>query len=397
MSNIIEYVERNHASFAEKPLTRVDSLVFSWLAYLRIPESNPASLTPEGTSLAELAAPSNLLDLVAPLHDPWQSEALLKACAASPRFANVKVCLGVDEWSRTAEKQFCALTFKMAEGAYVAYRGTDDTIVGWKENFNMAFQTQTPAQAEATAYLERVARETEGPLWVGGHSKGGNLAVYAVQTCDALMRLRVERCFAHDAPGFTDQTAMQPGWGGADSLIDRTIPEESLVGLLLGNHGADPVIVRSTNPGILQHAAFSWVVDGEDFATAGALSYDSYRRNKRLHAWLSTLSNEERERWVEIFYKLVQAMGEVTFSGLVDSISNGSLQFALQRLDNLPVEDRDFFLEKSEDLVATLLLGAAPTNPETPTERADDAVDKVDDITARFNDRAAKLDKLLGL
>ena len=404
MGNIIDYVKASTESFAQRPLNRVDSLVLSWLAYMRIPEEVPESCTTEGISIARLGNQFDVLGLVAPLHDAKRSEELLRACAISPRFAQISACRSVDTWSRAGEIQFSATTFALpaepgttALGAYVAFRGTDDTIVGWKENFNMAFHDAVPSQTAAQEYLDQVALLVDGPLWVGGHSKGGNLATFALNTCSASTRGRIERCFAHDAPGFTSQTIASADWAGADELLDKTVPEESIIGLLFDEQVQGMTVVKSTNPGILQHAPFSWVVDGTDFATAHAVSYDSYRRNKRLNAWIATLDAPSRERFVEVLYKLVQSSGEVTFSGLMDTLDDGSLDLMLRRLDGLPDADRNFFVDEVKDLVATLLLGPAPTNPETPTERADDASSKLDDATARFHDSMSKMDKYLGL
>lgn len=400
MASIVDYVRACNDSFADVPLGQVDSLVFSWLAYAHIPEEVAAAATDEGIALAQVGAlpASEILGLVAPMYDYRSSEELLKACAASPRFGQVAAARCVDTWSREGEVQFSATTFVLpdGQGAYVAFRGTDDTLVGWKENFNMAFQT-IPAQTNARDYLEQVAAGVQGPLWVGGHSKGGNLAVYALNTCTQQVRDRVKRCFAHDAPGFTDQVRSECSWAGADDAVDKTIPEESLVGLLFEDNAQGVTVVKSTNPGILQHSPFSWVVEGADFATASAVSYDSYRKNKRLNAWLGTFDAQQRERLVGVLYKLANATGEVTLSGITGTLSDGSLDLALRRLDGLPEADRAFFTEAVEDLVATMLLGPAPANPQTPTERANAAADKIDDLSARMDDRLSKLDKYLGL
>lgn len=408
MANIIDYVNNTQVSFAEQPLNRVDSLVFSWLAYMRIPEEIEAACTPEGVSIASIGLSSGqtLLGLTAPVYDTAATEELLKACATSARFADVTVCHAVDTWSRHTEVQFSAVTFLLPGapdapsseplGAYVAFRGTDDTLVGWKENFNMAFQT-IPAQTAATEYIDNIARSVTAPLWLGGHSKGGNLAVYALNTCSAATRQRIKKCFAHDAPGFTDETRAAAQWAHADEMVDKTIPEESIVGLLFDKQTRDVTVVKSTNPGILQHSPFSWVIQDNDFVGAHAVSYDSYRTNKRLNAWLETMDTPSRERFVEVLYKLVNATGEVTLSAVTGSLKDGSLDLALQRLDGLPEDDRTFFLTALEDLAATILLGPAPTNPQTPVERAKDAEDKIEDLTARFDDHMSKLDKYLGL
>ena len=394
MANIIDYVQQATESFATKPLNRVDSLVFCWLAYTRIPEEIPEACTPEGKTLAAIYGQTSVLGLVAPVYDHKQTDALVRAVAASPRFADVLATRSVDTWSREGGVQFSATTFVLPEkaGTFIAFRGTDDSLVGWKENFSMTYQV-APAQKAATEYIEDVVPTAESPVWLGGHSKGGNLAMYALNTCKAGVRERIEKCFAHDAPGFTEEVRKAESWAAADEQIDKTIPEESIIGLLFENQTAGVTVVKSIHPGILQHAPFSWVVEGDDFATSSAVSYDAYRTNKRLNAWLGTLSAENRERFVEVLYKLANATGEVTLSGISSTLQDGSLDLALRRLDGLPDEDRLFFMEAVDDLVATILLGPAPKEAVTPTERADEAQDKMDDISARFEDRLSKLDK----
>ncbi len=393
MANIIDYVRNATDSFSDAPLNRVDSLVFSWLAYVRYPDDSPTRSL-EGQDLSEAFGNGGLTGLTAAMHDPRHTEELLVAVAESPRFCDVVGCLHSEQSSRKAEKQFSAITFRLpGGGSYVAYRGTDNTLVGWKENFNMAFQTAIPSQTTSTSYLALVAEQLEGPIWVGGHSKGGNLAVYATMTVDAEVRERVKRCYTHDGPGFTDEMRSDARWAGAYELVDKTIPEGSLIGLIFESRDVEMQIVRSTNSGIMQHAPFSWEVEGNDFAVERAISYDSYRTIKRLDSWLDGMGADERERFVEILYKLVQASGEVTFGGLKQSLADGSLKLMLSRLDGMPEDDRKFFMDAAEELVATMLLGPAPANPKTAAEKVDAAGDAIDDITARFNDKLSKLEK----
>lgn len=221
--------------------------------------------------------------------------------------------------------------------------------------------------------------------------------MYGAAFCDPLTRLRIERVFAFDAPGLSKQAVALSFWNDTVGLIDRTMPEESLVGLLWSTPDVEATIVQSTNMSILQHSPFSWTVEGDDFATVRALSYDAYRMGKRINGWMESLSASDRERLVELLFKLVRATGEPTASGLLQSLATNSLDLVFQRLDGLPADDQAFFKNSLEDLAATILLGPAPANPQTPSERANAAVDKVDDLTAKFNSTQAKLDKLLGL
>ena len=398
MANIIDYVRESTDSFTDRALNRVDSLVFSWLAYIRYPEDSPVR-TSQGQTLYETFGFGGLTGMTAPLHDPRETEELCKAVAASPRFKDVVACLHYEKSSKVEEQQFGAILFQLPDGCgtYVAYRGTDNTLIGWKEDFNMAFATAVPAQSTAAAYLLLAAEQHEGPLYVGGHSKGGNLAVYAVLKADDFTRLRVEKCFSHDGPGLNEACMLDPAWPSTAALVDKTIPEESIIGLIFEGREITPVIVRSTNPGLLQHAPFSWETEGRDFDIQRAVSYDSYKTGKRLNAWLKTMDEAGRERFVTILYKLAESTGEVTFSGLTDSVKNGSLSLMLQKLDNMDDADRKFFMDALSDLVATILLGPAPKKAETAAEKVAAAGDKIDDATARFNDRLAEIERLAGL
>lgn len=392
--DIVEYARSCRETFAERPLCRVDSLVLSCLSYLWIPEVSEAAASRDGVALLMLDDEAMRLKLTAPLSNHAAYERLFAAVASSPRFFNVRASRATEEWRQDEEHQFAAVTFRLPSGeSYVSFRGTDNTLLGWKEDFNMSFKHVVPAQESASAYLEHVAAEMEGPLYVGGHSKGGNLAVFAAMTASAETRARVVRCFDHDGPGFLDETLADPRWQGSWDLVEKTVPGESLVGLLLGSHGDQPLIVKSVREGVFQHDPFSWLVAGVDFERAGALSYDAYRTGKRVNAWLRSMSPADRERFVDILYRVVRAGGEVTFSGLMGSLADGSLSLMLRRLDGLPEADRTFFLDSLEELAATVLLGPAPKEPETEQERVAAAVDRMDDITARFNDTMARWEK----
>ena len=393
MANIIDYVLARREGFDELPLNRVDSLVLSWVCYVTFPQDSPVR-TPQGQTLAEAFGNGGLVGMTASMHDPTSTQLLLSAVAASPRFGDVVARLHLERASKADETQFSGTAFSIpGGGTYVGYRGTDNTLVGWKEDFNMAFRAPVPAQATATAYLQIISEQVDGPLWVGGHSKGGNLAVYATMMVDAPIRERILRCFSHDGPGFIDEVTSDPRWAGAYELVDKTVPEESIIGLLLDGAKSDPYIVESSSKSVMQHAPFSWVVDGLDFKSGGAVSYESYRKNKRLNSWMLQMSVEDRERFIEVLYKLAQATGEVTFSGLAASVRDGSLSLVLRRLDGMDESDRTFFIGALDELVATMLLGPAPKQATTNAEAVDIASDRIDDITAQFNDTMDKWSK----
>lgn len=127
----------------------------------------------------------------------------MTALAASPRFRNIQMLGYTEQFDAAEEKQFAAVCFQITPDlCYIAFRGTDSTLVGWKEDFNMAFKCPVPSQKTAVRYLTDAARHCRGKILVGGHSKGGNLAVYAAVKCSEDIQKRIERVYSHDGPGF---------------------------------------------------------------------------------------------------------------------------------------------------------------------------------------------------
>ena len=404
MANINDYLQwRGDLTFAERPFNDVDNIILAALSYLDFTGIVPGEATGRQVTVGQACV--RLLEKSGGDVTPYVRSVakvdsrFVQLLADSRRFRDALLGAYVDEVDESRALQFAALQVDMPGETYVSFRGTDSTLVGWREDFMLSF-TVTESQREAASYLQRAIVRAVGQgrtVRVGGHSKGGNLAVYAVLKADDLVRLRVEKCFSHDGPGLNEACMSDAAWPTTAALVDKTIPEESIIGLIFEGREITPVIVRSTNPGLLQHAPFSWEIEGTDFDIQRAVSYDSYKTGKRLNAWLKTMDEAGRERFVTILYKLAESTGEVTFSGLTDSVKNGSLSLMLQKLDNMSAEDKKFFTDALSDLVATILLGPAPKKAVTPTEKVAEAGDKIDDATARFNDRLAQIERLAGL
>jgi hypothetical protein len=397
MASIVDYVRSCTASFQDQPLGRLDGLVFSWLANLHIAEEVPESRTASGLSLEELIRDVSLMGTHAKATDLTDTSNLLTACAASPRYANVTVCHAESDWSQAAEKQFAAVTFAVPGGAFLAFRGTDDTLVGWKENFNLAYRRVVPAQSAARDYVIRIADELKRPLWLGGHSKGGNLAVYATAACDDFTRLRIQRCYSFDGPGLSPQAMAGLRWADAVPLVERFLPEQSFVGLLWNTADVPPTIVQSSREGIFQHSPLSWLVRGNDFLTADALRYDAYLMGKRFNLWLAATDLATRERFIELLYRLVTATGAKTASQLVELMKRETPQHLVARVEQLSSSDQAFFVRQLDNLAAMMLLGPAPANPQTPEEHAAVAMDKIDDLSVRIGSATSRLNKLYGM
>lgn len=317
--NILAYLGVEFQTFVERPLCEVDSLVLACLSYYRLPEEFSAARTPEGMALTDLFCAERFEAMTRGLWDPEGLVQLLTAAVASPRLRGTRVCGYVDEFDEVAEKQFSAVTLRLpGGGAYVSFRGTDNTLVGWREDFNMAFETGVPSQLAAVDYLCRAAREVDGPLWVGGHSKGGNLAVYAASRCPADVASRLRAVFSHDGPGFTAETLAEPAWRDRAHLVRKTVPRSSLIGMLFEQQ-EDYSVVASTATGPLQHDPFSWVVEGTDFVREEGLGRGASFVDEGLNEWITSMTPVEREGFVETLFSVLDAGGKDSFGSLRES------------------------------------------------------------------------------
>jgi len=269
------------------------------------------------------------------LVDPQVTHDFYHAVAANPRFSDVEMSAYCEQFDGGAQTQFAAVTFRLPSGTLVvAFRGTDDSLVGWKEDFNMAFERDVPSQVSARAYLERVAPTVRGRIYVGGHSKGGNLAAYVASTCSPEVAGRLERVFSHDGPGFTAESLAASSWRERARLVSKTVPRSSLIGMLFEQQ-EDYSVVDSSTVGILQHDPFSWVVEGCDFVRVKGIARGAAALDETLNQWISSMTVEEREGFVNTLFSVLYASGEDTFASMA-----GNLQTTLPAmLDSLAATD----------------------------------------------------------
>ena len=356
--NLFGYLSRAFDTLGDRPLTDVDSLVLACLSYFRY--QGDAARSREGASVRELFRAEWVEVMTRGLWNPEGLARLLALAAASPRFRDLRVSNYVDDFDEAAEKQFSACVLRLPEGgAYVSFRGTDNTLVGWKEDFNMAFETGVPSQYAAIDYLERVAPTIEGPIYLGGHSKGGNLAVCAAARCPVEVAARIERVFSHDGPGFTEEALADELWKERSGLVSKTVPRSSVIGMLFERQ-EDYAVVDSATMGLTQHDPFSWVVEGEDFVRCDDLGRGASFVDKGLNEWISSMTREEREGFVETLFSVLGAAGEDTFADLSGNWQ-ASLPAMLRRLGELDPEERAHITR-----ALSALVGAFMPNVELP-------------------------------
>lgn len=309
MATIFDYLTwRGDLTFTQAPLNPVDALIFSALSYIsygcRV-ERNP--LTP--VTLKEAAedffaqeAPEKRIRVKNDLE-------LLHKTASCARFGSTQICMYRDELIPEQETQFAAMTFLLDDGsAFIAFRGTDYSLVGWKEDFNMSFQQTVPAQRLGVQYVREVAAEYLRPLRLGGHSKGGNVAVFAAARSSPMVQDRILEVFNNDGPGFTDYLMGDPGYMAMVPRIRTYIPQSSVIGMLL-EHEEAYTVVKSKTISLLQHDFYSWEVLGPGFVTVNEVTEDSLFLDATIKTWFAEMSNLERNQLVDVMFSLLGTGG----------------------------------------------------------------------------------------
>ena len=306
---IVDFLKTHQEGFDAVPFSPVDSLVLSTLSYLEFDEYpyGDASAA-ERIPLIDLMRfiPQKRIIRLAWLKEDGLMPAFVEAVMRSHRYADATVRFFKKEDSPVIEKQFCACLFEFSNCAYVAYRGTDGTLTGWKEDFNLCFQDVIPSQLSATHFLNAAACEisSDAQLYIGGHSKGGNLAEYALACCNDWVYDRVVAAFDHDGPSFLSPPSPRFGTEGFRARMQKTVPASSIFGMIM-EEGRAYRVVESNATGVFQHNPLSWCVKGTDFIYQEGLNQGSLVINETLDSWLSKCTIEQRALFINTIFGLL--------------------------------------------------------------------------------------------
>lgn len=320
MGDILSYVyEFGGFTFAEKPFCEIDGLVYSHLSYYvfdgivpKLGEDKPAVM------LSDAAQRMDWHNFISVKWETEKNRELFYKLAFSRRYRNTKVNFLVEEADE--DVQFCALTFLLGNGdVFISFRGTDDTLVGWKEDFYMAYRTPVGAQIKSAEYVnavaKRLARKKNLRLYLGGHSKGGNLAVYAAMACDARLKHKIGRIYDMDGPGFRPDFLETLDYDGVRDKILKIVPNESFVGMLM-ERKEDYELIQSSEIGTQQHACFSWCVEGDRFVRAGAPVPERKELYDRFNNWIFSLEIEQVGEFIDSLFKLIELTDAKTLTDL---------------------------------------------------------------------------------
>ena len=306
MANVFDYLDwRGDLTLDLVPLCDVDAVVLSRLSYLPLDGLVPPDGAPVGALMRQL------LTSKPPLLLPEDGR-FIPALAASQRFCEMRIMDYVNQIDLESQTQFAAITVALGDGRhFVAFRGTDGTLVGWKEDFNMAFTCPVPAQRLAAHYAVSAMLRFPGEFLLGGHSKGGNLAVYAGAFCSEAAQQRIELVYNFDGPGFDQKILDHAGYEAICPRVRTFVPQSSVVGMLLG-HEEQYTVVHSQETGLTQHNIYTWDVERESLSYLDTVTHGSRFIDRTLKDWLAGMSVEQRAVLVDTVYEVMQQTGART-------------------------------------------------------------------------------------
>ena len=315
MANVCDYVRwRGDLTLEQSEFNEIDNLIlarFSYFPFDKIIREN------EIATIKELSRRFSNQD-VTKLPILWKDDVeLFPLMGDSKRFGGMLATKYINKIDAEQEKQFSAITVLMPNDIiYVSYRGTDNTIVGWKEDFNMSFKSHIASQISAKQYLEEIAKEyPSSKIIIGGHSKGGNIAVYAATFASKDVKDRIINVYNNDGPGFCEDVIETAEYQEILSRVHTYIPQSSIIGRLM-NHKEKYTIVESVQKGIMQHDLYSWQVLGKEFVTLKKLTNESEFIDKTIKDWLENVEPEKREQVIDAVFEILNTTEAQTMKEL---------------------------------------------------------------------------------
>ena len=319
MANIIDYVRwRGDISIAESEFNEIDSLILNRFSYFPL---DSLIQEKEMVSIKELSKRFEKKDKE-DLKILWKDDAeLFPKIGRSKRFGEMIAVENITKTEKKLEEQFSAVTIILPDNTiYVSFRGTDNTLIGWKEDFNMSFKSHLKSQIDAKNYLENIATKYPNKkIRLGGHSKGGNLAVYASIFANPEVKNRIINVYNNDGPGFHEDITSTEEYRNAIKKVITYIPQDSIFGMLL-NHEEKFIIVQSIQKGVMEHDVYSWQVIGKKFVVLEEVTNGSKFINKTIKNWLNNLDLHTREQVIDVVFEIINSTEATTVKELKLSI-----------------------------------------------------------------------------
>lgn len=338
---LFDYLKwRNDVSLRAAPFNEIDNVLLSYLAYadfgeLLQEEKRRVSIE---TCLKRFCEKHDLANVRDSKHFIERAPLLLEEMVRGARFRGTKVAHFREVFDKEKVQQFAALVFLLPDGTkYVSFRGTDSSITGWKEDFLMSITAETEGAKEAVSYLNDVAASVDGDFILGGHSKGGNFAMYAAAFCEDAVKGRIRKVYNNDGPGFREEIVRSAAYRELLPKITNIVPQTSIIGRLLSNEAAHTV-VKSTAAGIFQHDVTTWEVTKDKFVRAEPDAFSDFVE-KSLGTWLETMDDEARKSLVETVFSMIEMTEAETFAEFGENLFKNT-GLIIKGLGRLPKEKR---------------------------------------------------------
>ena len=313
MANILDYLDwRGDLTLAQDPFNEVDNLILAELSFVDfggiVPGPGEGRAVPLWKAAEAYFAKTEGRPIDMGVLVPNQIPELLRRTAASPRFRDMKLNGFVDHLDTVKAEQFAALAAECGDGTvYLSFRGTDDTLAGWKEDFYLSCMREVPAQKMAVAYTEAMAHQCPRiKLRLGGHSKGGNLAVYSGMKCAPFVQKRIQKIYSLDGPGFRPEVLKECHYNAIEGKVVKLLPHSSMIGMIF-ERDIHYRVVESNSHGLLQHDPFSWLVEEDHFVDVGDIYESQKIINEALNEWILSLNEEQVRTFVETLYQVISA------------------------------------------------------------------------------------------
>ena len=370
MPTIFDYLKANqYDSFYDKEFTVLDALALTELAYLPFEDLVPAEISVQNyISLQHLAEQ---------FEEKFQGKfpplgmvnahrlKLLSYLSSFKRYKHIRALGFANDVSLDSQKQFAAITYQIKPKEYLmVFRGTDDSIIGWKEDFHLTYMKEIPAQLAAKDYLTQICSHLDGKFWLAGHSKGGNLATYAASQAEPSFQEKIQEIYSFDAPGLHKTIRNSDSFKSVEGKIQSIIPENSIVGMMLETPETD-LVVKSKTFGLLQHLMVSWEIEGDQFKVVPKVTEDSIQVDQTLKTWTANLSEEELRDFFDLFFGLfieadIHRFGDIT----VDT--PGKIQKLIENRRNLTPEKATMMDRLSRQLIDTRIQVWKDSLPDLP-------------------------------
>ena len=349
MGNLITYVQQYEAqTFQEKLVTDIDILVLTEIAYLPFDEIVSSSFEEKtAISLNQLGKEFETIKEKEHKNNPFmitkERIQLLDVVSKSLRFKDVKVFGFMNDIDDELTKQFAAVCYQWEEESrWIIFRGTDESLTGWKEDFMMTYSDLIPAQIDAIEYLRKQAELFSGSLNISGHSKGGNLSLYASAMQEEDIQHRIQQIYCWDAPGVHRSILNTEGYQRVVSKAKRYIPQDSIVGLMLESQ-VPYHIIESQGSGISQHTALMWNIEDDHFVELTELTRNSQLTDQTFKQWTEVVSDEDLKLFFDTFFELIFEMGVETVNDVYYNFRMYMRQF-FEKAYQMDTEKREILL-----------------------------------------------------